>query len=444
MYEEERRLVENKVRNLVKKGRLEGRRIYLFGVSDSTRQIIGMLRESGLEPAGVLDNDLSKRDSYCSRVKVAPAGEIGNIRDGKNLFLIYSIFWREMAAQLESLSVRAEAILCLYKKRDSLWRQYAMAGRGRGIYKRLQRKYGKVTVFICPYTGTGDVYLIGAFWRQYLEAKGIRDYVFVVIGGACKKVAGLFDIKNVEALGTQDEGKCLIKYYMLCPGEADLKILNDGWRLTNHGNPLEWFRGYKGLYFTEMFRKFVFGLPDDVMPQAPVRGALDFGKRETNVKTKAEQEVDRIFCENHLIPGRTVALSPYTNTLADLPDTFWNMVVQALKKRGYVVCTNSSGGQEPAVKGTAPVFFPLDIAPQFISRAGYFIGVRSGFCDVVSSADAKKIILYDRRDRFFLSSAYEYFSLNHMGLCGDAVEIEFDNKKIKECMERIMGEFREV
>lgn len=148
MYEEERRLVENKVRNLVKKGRLEGRRIYLFGVSDSTRQIIGMLRESGLEPAGVLDNDLSKRDSYCSRVKVAPAGEIGNIQDGKNLFLIYSIFWREMAAQLESLSVRAEAILCLYKKRDSLWRQYAMAGRGRGIYKRLQRKYGKVTVFI--------------------------------------------------------------------------------------------------------------------------------------------------------------------------------------------------------------------------------------------------------------------------------------------------------
>ena len=141
MYEEEHRLVEIKVRNLVKEGRLEGKHIYLFGVSDSTRQIIGMLRDFHIEPLGVLDNDLSKKDSYCSRVRVLPVEGIKEIRDRRNVFLIYSIFWREMASQLENLAVQRENIVCLYKKRDSLRKQFAMAGRGRKIYKRLLKKY---------------------------------------------------------------------------------------------------------------------------------------------------------------------------------------------------------------------------------------------------------------------------------------------------------------
>ena len=111
-----------------------------------------------------------------------------------------------------------------------------------------------------------------------------------------------------------------------------------------------------------------------------------------------------------------------------------------MKDRGFVVCTNSCGDTEPAVTGTIPVFFSLDIAPQLIEKAGYFIGIRSGFCDIISGSAAKKVILYHARERFFNGSTFEYFSLKGMGLCNDAVEIVFENAD-KELYEKVMGAF---
>ena len=80
----------------------------------------------------------------------------------------------------------------------------------------------------------------------------------------------------------------------------------------------------------------------------------------------------------------------------------------------------------------------LNIAPQFVEKAGIFIGVRSGFCDVISASKAKKIILYDAENRFYNSSAFEYFSLNHMGLCRDAIEIEYRYLKLDETISKII------
>ena len=51
----------------------------------------------------------------------------------------------------------------------------------------------------------------------------------------------------------------------------------------------------------------------------------------------------------------------------------------------------------------------------------------------------KKIILYDARNRFYNSSAYEYFSLNHMGLCDDAIEIKYSYDTFEEMITEIIG-----
>jgi hypothetical protein len=60
-----------------------------------------------------------------------------------------------------------------------------------------------------------------------------------------------------------------------------------------------------------------------------------------------------------------------------------------------------------------------------MDAAGYFIGVRSGLCDVISTSSCKKVILYEKDGLFYKASQYEYFSLEKMGLCNDAIEIEY-------------------
>lgn len=215
---------------------------------------------------------------------------------------------------------------------------------------------------------------------------------------------------------------------MLCPQQVNILLLNDSWAQI-HTNPLEWFRGYKGLGFTPLFRTFVFNLPDTAKPEHPKLN-------------DANEELTQLFKDKQLQKGNTVVLSPYSNTLADLPKEFWEELAGKLKQADFVVCTNSNGKTEKAVKGTVSVFVPLNIAPQFIEQAGYFIGIRSGFCDIISGANAKKIILYDAQDRFFTSSAYEYFSLKNMQLSEDATEILF-KREDKELMNKVFNALKD-
>lgn len=422
MYEVELKYVKRRINRLHRNKKLDNKKIYLFGVSDNTRQIIQVLRDLGHEPLRVIDNDQMKQNSYCSRVKVVPLKAIE--QNGSRLVLIYSSFWREMRLQIIKSGFRKSEICILGTKGHTLWYRFYESYLGRRAYRRLTKKYGNVPMFLCPYTGTGDIYLIGTFWNEYVSKNGIEDYTFLVISGACKKVASLFDIKNVELLKNQKESEFLIRYRSLCPAEIHLKLLNDGWAQVV-SNPSEWFRGYKGMDFMRLFRKFVFDLPDTSMPQHP-----EF--------LNASKELDILFEKNELVEKKTVILSPYSNTLADLPDSFWRELVKALSAKGYKVCTNSSGKQEPAITGSIPVFFPLDIAPQFVEKAGFFIGVRSGFCDVISGADAQKVILYDAKNRFYNTSAYEYFNLRNMGLCWDAIEIQYRYDKLDSVISQIL------
>lgn len=411
MFDYQLEKVEKKLAGLLRQGVFRNKKIYLFGVSEHSRQVIQILRTYQLEPTNVLDNDRVKQGSYCSRIKVIPVEGVENPKDGQNLYIVCSLYWREMAVQLRDMGIRKENILQLYHV-ESLTEHFGHAVSGKRIHQELLRRYGNVPVFVCPYTGTGDIYLIGTFWKQYLEKNRIEDYVFLVITKACEKAAELFRIKNVVLFKNKLDCACLIQYHMLCPEKVNITLLNDSWYQI-HTNPLEWFRGYKGLDFKELFRKFVFDLPDTARPEHPVFSNVD-------------SQLEGIFLDNQLQAGNTVVLSPYSNTLADLPDGFWAGLARRLLKAGFTVCTNSGGSGEPAVEGTVPVFVSLEIAPQFVERAGYFVGVRSGFCDIVSGTKAKKVILYDARNRFFNCSAFEYFSLKKMGLCDDAVEILFE------------------
>jgi len=430
MCEDELKRVEKKIQLFEKKNTItKSKDIYLFGVSDNTRQIINVLKRNGLEVKNIIDNDPTKNHIYCSGIKVVFLEEIENLCSERNIFLIYSKFWREMERQLLRENVNQNNVKTLIghnKLKNTLFYSSLQVIRGKRVYERIVGKYEEgFTVFLCPYTGTGDIYLIGTFFRQYLLKNKIERYVFIVVNGACKKVADIFNIQNIEILRNKQECLYLINYYMFSPDKCKIKVLNDSWGEI-YTNPTQWIRGYRNYNFKEMFRRYVFALDESIKPEAPL------------IKDKVEV-VREIFDKYGLKQGKTVILSPYANTLADLPTEFWVELVRRLKSKGYMVCTNSAGKHESPIEGTQSIFFPLNIAIQVINYAGYFIGIRSGFCDVISSSFAKKIILYDKYNDFYNSSAYEYFSLNGMELCSDAIELQFDNQEAERLLDEIIN-----
>jgi hypothetical protein len=60
---------------------------------------------------------------------------------------------------------------------------------------------------------------------------------------------------------------------------------------------------------------------------------------------------------------------------------------------------------------------------------------------VISSAKCKKVILYEKEALFYKSSQYEYFSLKKMGLCDDAIELEYSLDLHDKVMELILAAF---
>jgi len=420
IYGRELSRIKKRIDGLHNKGVLNGKEIYFFGASDNTKQLISIIKKKGYETKGIIDNDHMKQGGFmCGRL----INSVESIEIKKNsLVFIYSFFDMEMIGQLLSIGWEIRQIICLSDKEYSTFYYLNEARLGRKIYKKIEFPESTEMMFICPYTGTGDIYLIGCFWKEYIRRINIQSYRFVVVSKACAKVAKLFDIENIHVISSV-ECEQLIRYYMMFPEKLNIKILNDGWAQIN-ANQTEWFRGYKGLYFMNLFRKFVFSLPDDIVPVHP---------ELKNVSTS----INSIFDEKKLKQNKTIVISPYSNTLADLPWLFWERLAKKLQELDYKVCTNSSGDEEPPIKNTQGVFFSLDVAPQFIEKAGYFIGVRSGFCDVISGAKAKKVVLYDKHNKFYMCSAFDYFNLKEMELSNDTFEIEFDHDCLDETINTI-------
>lgn len=418
MFADDLKKLDKKIKKLYSKKIFNDKYIVIFGAAAITKVLRKSLLEYGIKINAIIDNDKRKIGKECLGLKVIKPEDLLEKDISSVVVILYSIFYEDMEYHLGKLGFKKQQIINVspknYLSDESLFyylkNSLSMLS-GCYYYRRINKKYpNNQAIFICPYTGTGDVYLVGLYFYQYLTVNNIDDYVFIVVNNACKKVAQIFSIQNIEVMPSEDVGK-IIGARMFTEKLDSIVILNDSWSSV-YTNPIQWIRGYKGLNFNEMFRNFVFGFSDEV----------DYNLPEYVIE---QENIHNFFKENGLIPAKTIVLSPYSNTLFELPGQLWEEIVLLFQKRGFTVCTNSCGPNEPTIKGTAPVFFPLTIAKDVLDAAGYFIGVRSGLCDVISSSSCKKVIFYERDGFFYQSTTFEYFSLSKMGLCDDVLEIEY-------------------
>ena len=213
---------------------------------------------------------------------------------------------------------------------------------------------------------------------------------------------------------TFEESNDLVSFYRFAGESTNIEILHYHPMMMHYGC-MGYLRNYHGMNFYKMMEKIVFSGVSQNEIQVPEY-------------TDDNEFIDVMFRKNYLKEGKTVLLAPHANSLINFPIIFWEKLVKALNEKGYTVCTNSSGMKEPPIIGTCPVFVPYKYLNAFIKKAGYVVSYRSGFSDILSGLEGKKIVLYAKQELYNimggLGSVYEYFSLNEMELCNDAIEYE--------------------
>lgn len=417
MLKEEKQEMYGTLERLYNNGDLRDRRIIIFGSNEPAERMADWLIAHGICIETMIDNNKKKHGtSYNGIIVDSPVNVLVDFQKDI-IILIASKYYNEMLQQLETMGYTEEKNIYQVVNMAN-WSTYSLTEKtfsdkeaeiqkGWEIYKKIRKKHGERTrMFICPFPALGDVYLTGRYLETYCEREKISSYVVTVAGRACLDVLSLFGIKEVELL-SKKESDSLLQSLVFCGlKECNAEIFHQRFPYTAGIGALG---NYKGICFNDHFKYTMFGMKE-----------TDTGK--VPEKPGNNSYIDRFFKENGLIKGRTVIMSPYANTSAKLPLGFWEKTAEEYKNKGYTVCTNSSGKEEPAIKGTKAVFFPLPEAIQIVEAAGVFIGLRSGFCDIVSSAKAKKVIIYP--DRVYQGGRYmDYYSLRRMGFCSNIEEV---------------------
>lgn len=280
--------------------------------------------------------------------------------------------------------------------------------RGEKLYFSLSRKYkeNSINMNICPYKGTGDVYLAAGFFNKSELKKS--KYIFCVIGKSNEKVAELFGLNNIEVI-TKEEMDSLFNFAVF----SELKNIH-----ILHPNPPN-----DSLGFIDMFRNINNLIFTDIIGY----GAFNCKKSQIidkSVFPNFDEKMEKLFESQNLIKGKTILIAPYSYTLRNHPKWFWKKLACELINLGYTVCTNIGNEKEKTIEGTKGIFLKYEELDSFLKMAGYFIGIRSGFCEVISSIPCKKIILYQPYYFWGDSESIDYFSLEKMGLCDDAIELQ--------------------
>lgn len=418
--------IKRTIEKNVKMKSFSNKDVIIFGCTMYARCIYCILNDWNIHIAAIIDNNQQKTGKKCLGVDVIKPEECLLPYNKARIIIICSKYNLEMTMQLKKMGYMEENIIDIpvlesngYS--DSIERfnqDVEEVKTGYYVYKRMIRKYsGDYQFLICPYPGTGDIYMACSFLDEYLRREKVWNYVLVLIGNNCLRTAKLFEFEKLEVMKANEIRLILKAWEFLGNQKMNIKpLLYWGWRTKRY----LYADKHPQITFTEMFLYDVFGMDDNVKRKIPDK-SVDAGFAK------------KLFDSLNLPEGRTIIIAPYAGSFeSSVSIELWQKLTKLLKIKGYSVCTNCYGEKEIPIPGTKSVIFPYESAIDVLEYAGGFIALRSGLCDIVSSAKCQMVIIYENG---FNASRYEFFSLKKMGLnsCANEVVYAFDDERfIKE------------
>ena len=278
--------------------------------------------------------------------------------------------------EISDIPKEAEQKKSLFQK---IWKTYKEGVcNGFSQYAGLVKKYGIDSRFYMSPGGMGDVYTCLLQYEKIIKNNGIKHNVFTVTRPASLKLCELFDVKNVELIPFLNRKQIVQLYMFLMSNKIKWTILGYPLALrTDIRFRLEGLHGNseKDIWDYSIYHKLE-------------------GEKVTPHFDDKDDFCDRFFAENGLQYSKCVLLVPYSVSLTPIPEEFWRLLVNYLKKEGYTVICNTKGQGETAIQGTIAANIPIDCLVPFANRCGCMIGVRSGFMDVVETARIKRVVFY--------------------------------------------------
>jgi hypothetical protein len=384
--------VDSAIDTLQRSGMLQGLTLYAFGHTAATEQLRRRLDRDGIRLTAVLDNNPMKQGGSLGDVPIiAPEALIEH--SGPSLVLIASRFYDEMRRQLLDLGYAEDRIVRVGD--FSITTDTAAGGdpdRGGHLLKRLRLAHPGRHLVVCPFGAFGDVYWALAYLPPFLAARQLPPAVPVVVGESCRQVAQLFGHEHVESL-TQVDIDDLVA--AVVRAEASDATIAHHDRPYGDAAPVR-VLDERFVAFTDVYRELVYGLPDAAEPQSPRREPC----RQAGRRALSD-----------FAPGRTVLLAPYAKSVLPVASSFWEDTAELHASRGYAVATVVHGAED-AVPGTVPLKVEIADLLEVAEHAGTFIALRSGLCDVVHAARARKV--HVSPDAYYSTTRYkvaDFFAL---------------------------------
>lgn len=411
--------LKRNLNRLNENGLLKEREVFLFAHCNATIELADELLKQGITPKAILDNNPNK---YELNYKAIPVCNPETMRGRDNaLVLIVSRFFEQMSSQLRSIGFNGNIEKLVdyntYSEYslspDTLIRKSERVKRGIERLNAIKKDFVDCFIVFCPFPALGDVYLCMSYLKHFLEMNGHDGCVVCVVGNAQRQVVELFGYTDVIMLSQNELDEAVQGVIYTNDNDCFIAHQDRPYVVYLHRAL------YKKLISLETIYKCgVFGLPQDTKPVEPKKW-LDFEfARDISV-------------------GRSVIVSPYAKSVASLPEVLWEKIVSYLIDKGYSVFTNVVGDELP-LQGTKAISPKISELKSVVEHAGLFIGIRSGICDVIQTANAKKIALFP--DYFYCDTKWKAIDMYSLeGFDNIVVKEENTWEEIREKMRILMS-----
>lgn len=361
---------------------LLNKKIFLFGHCNATLELIDLLENRGIKATAILDNSVAKQEQkYKGAVVVCPAkiNELaGDNPKDDSIVLITSRFYASMLKQLRELGyegpVRKLIDYNTYAEyslsEDTIARMTSREKHGEELLISLSDKYQGYFKTFCPFNALGDIYFMMSYWGAFAKSRNIGYAVFCVSNSVLADVIHMFGDYHVEVY-EQKELDAMIQAALYIHDKNSFIAHQDRPYVVNLSKALY----IKKIPLEQIYCCGVYGLSKDTLAAKP------------NANRQIYKDIENI------PEGKTVIFSPYAKSVTALKPEVWEDAINYYTKAGYKCYTNIVGDERP-LAGTEGISPSLLEMKSVIERAGTFVGIRSGLCDVIREAKAKKIALY--------------------------------------------------